>query len=170
MLLMGDEVGRTQGGNNNSYCQDNEMNWLQWEGISDRDEAFRTFVGNVIRIRRSRTLLSQRKFLHGDAVDEQGTKDVQWLRPNGEAMEQGDWENGLTRSMAVLLGGPEERLAILFNAHFEPIEFTLPSGFQEGWTVLIDTATGVAAPKRGKTAEATYTVDGRALVLLESVQ
>jgi isoamylase len=171
MLLMGDEVGRTQGGNNNSYCQDNEMNWLQWEGISERDEAFRTFVSNVIRIRRTRSLLGQRKFLHGEVVDDQGTPDVQWLRPSGEAMEQGDWDNGLTRSMAVLLAGGEERLAILFNAHYEPLDFTIPSSFEEGWTVLIDSATGIASPKRAAKVDGNqYRVDGRALVLLESTR
>ena len=171
MLLMGDEIGRTQNGNNNSYCQDTEMNWLQWDGVSERDEAFRTFVSNVIRIRRTRALIGQRKFLHGDTVDDQGTQDVHWLRPSGEAMEQGDWDNGLTRSMAVLLAGAEERLAILFNAHYEPIDFTIPAGFDDGWTVLIDSATGVASPKRAAKVNGNqYRVEGRALVLLESTQ
>jgi isoamylase len=168
MLLMGDEIGRSQGGNNNSYCQDMEMNWLQWEGIGERDQAFRDFVANVIAIRKSRTLIGQRKFLHADPVDDQGTLDVQWLRPSGEAMEQGDWENGLTRSMTVMLANAEERLAILFNAHYQPLDFNLPAGHESGWTVLIDSALGIAKPKGGDKAEGTYTVEGRSLILLES--
>ncbi|HEV7418204.1 MAG TPA: glycogen debranching enzyme GlgX, partial [Tianweitania sediminis] len=170
MVLMGDENGRTQGGNNNSYCQDDEMNWLKWDNVGERDQAFQTFVSNLIRIRKTRSLLGQRKFLHAEEVDETGTRDVQWFRPNGEPMEHGDWDNGLTRSMTMMLANAEERLAIFINAHYEPIEFTLPAGFEDGWTVLVDTATGVAAPRRGKSAEGNYAVEGRALVLLESLK
>jgi isoamylase len=171
MLLMGDEIGRSQGGNNNAYAQDNEMNWLKWEGIGERDEAFRTFVQNVIRIRRDHELLRQRKFLHAQPVDEEGTLDVQWLRPSGEPMEDGDWQNPHTRSMAVALAGPEERMLLLLNAYHESLDFQLPQGFENGWVKLIDTATGAAHVRRGEKVEgSTFTVEGRTLILLETVK
>lgn len=169
MILMGDEIGRSQGGNNNAYCQDNEMNWLKWEGISERDEAFRQFVANVTRIRRTRALIGQRKFLHGADVDDHGTQDVTWLRPDASPMEQGDWEAGHTRSMTMLLGGPEEKLAVFLNAHHERIDFALPPGFDTGWRVLVDTASGLAKPRGGGKVEGDYGVEGRSLVLLESL-
>jgi len=169
MLLMGDESGRSQGGNNNAYAQDNEISWLRWELSGERDRAFHDFARNVVAIRRTRPLLRQRNFLHGRPVDENGALDVQWLRPDGAPMDDEDWQNGLTRSMAVLLAGDGERLLLLFNAHHEPLSFALPQAMEGGWTRLIDTAAGIAAPRRGARVDgATYVVEGRSLVLLET--
>ena len=101
--------------------------------------------------------------------DGDGTLDVRWLRPDGAPMTDEDWQNGLTRSMAVLLAGEGERLALLFNAYHEPLGFTLPPALEGGWTQLIDTAAGIAAPRRGASIPGpTYVVEGRALVLLET--
>ena len=115
MLLMGDENGRSQGGNNNAYCQDNEMNWLRWSGIPNRDRVFCEFLSKVIQIRNSRLLLRQWKFLHGQPVDAEGTPDVHWLRPDGEVMQQEDWDSPFSRSLAVQLSAETTRLLILFN-------------------------------------------------------
>ncbi len=159
MLLMGDEIGRSQNGNNNTYCQDNELNWLAWDGIGERDAAFMDFVSRVIAIRRSRELLAQPRFLHGDEVG-QGERDIAWVRPDGEAMQQADWDNGLTRSMGALYSNGRDRLLLLLNAHHEPVEFAL----QGGWRRLIDTATGTV--DKALVSER-LAVDGRSLVLLE---
>src|SRR5690606_6314666 len=109
MILMGDEVGRTQGGNNNGYCQDNEINWLRWEDRSERDEAFLEFVSRLIAIRREHLLLRQTRFLH-EGKTPNGDPEIQWLRPDGGEMESGDWENRGTRALMVMLNGEEESL------------------------------------------------------------
>src|SRR5690606_24403511 len=79
MILMGDEIGHSQDGNNNAYCQDNPMTWLKWEGISERDAAFHDFVRGLVAIRRRFPLLRGRNFLHGRAIDGNGTRDVAWF-------------------------------------------------------------------------------------------
>ena len=93
MLLMGDEVGRTQDGNNNAYCQDNEIAWLEWKDINQRDRAFMEFVLGVIRLRKRYRLLRSGSFLHGEAIDDKGTRNVVWYRPG----RPGDGRCGLDR-------------------------------------------------------------------------
>lgn len=169
MLLMGDEIGRSQGGNNNSYCQDNEMNWLQWSGVSERDQAFSEFLAKVIRIRKSHPLLRQTRFLHANRVDEAGMLDVQWLRPDGQAMEDGDWLSGSTRAVGMLLANATERVLLLSNAHHEAVDFSLPPMADAPWHLLIDTAEGTADPRaRTKQEGDLRTAEARSLVLLES--
>jgi isoamylase len=169
MLLMGDEIGRTQFGNNNSYCQDNEMNWLQWAGISERDQAFSEFLAGVIRIRRSHPLLRQTRFLHANRVDEAGMLDVQWLRPDGQAMEDHDWKSGNTRAIALLLANKTERVLVMCNAHHEDVDFTLPPMVDQPWQLLIDTAEGTADPRGRKDGGSeTRSAQARSLVVLES--
>ena len=86
MILMGDEVGRTQNGNNNAYCQDNEIAWLEWKNVSDRDRAFMEFVRGVIRMRKRYRILHANRFLHGEPIDDNGTRSVVWYPPR----RQGD--------------------------------------------------------------------------------
>jgi glycogen operon protein len=170
MLLMGDEWGRTQNGNNNAYCQDNELNWLRWEGHRERDRAFGEFLTDVIAIRRSRPLLRQPKFLHGAAAED-GTTDVAWLRPDGQAMQQEDWNKPLTRSMGTLLCDRRHRLMLVFNAYHEALPFNLPVPLASGWRALVDTAQG-AVWRTGSEAlaAAAVAVEGRSLLLLESLE
>ena len=169
MLLMGDEVGRTQNGNNNGYCQDNEINWLKWSDRSPRDEEFFEFVRRLVATRRLRPLLRQRRFLHGDP-DADGHADVEWLRPDGKKMEQRDWDNAETRAFAVVLNGPEEALAILLNAHYEDVRFRLPQAPTNGWRRLVDTASGFADARAGEPAEPEIDVGHHSLQLLESLR
>src|SRR4029453_17569812 len=98
MLLGGDEFGRTQNGNNNAYCQDNELSWLNWEKPAE-EEAFCAFTAGFLRLRRRLPLLRQPDFLHGERALRDGTRNVTWLRPDGKEMEQGDWTNGFSRSI-----------------------------------------------------------------------
>lgn len=167
MILMGDEIGRSQDGNNNSYCQDAEMNWLAWEGIEEREQAFEKFVQKLVAIRRSRKLLAQPRFLHGDETPA-GDPDISWWRPDGEAMQQGDWDNGQTRSMGALLSNGQEKLLILFNAHHENLNFSLPVAPADGWRLIVETAQGIAAPS-GKPfdGEGVVEVGYRSLIVLE---
>ena len=169
MILMGDEIGRSQGGNNNSYCQDNDMNWLQWEGLDARDEAFFEFVRKLVMVRKTHPLFHQYHFLHGKVLDGNGLHDVAWLRPDGEEMADGDWDDPDTRAVALLLNDKVEQALIFFNAHYEPVDFALPSAETcPRWRILVDTGSGVIEPdgERLKAGE-TIAVPPRSLLALE---
>jgi glycogen operon protein len=168
MLLMGDERGRSQQGNNNSYCQDNETTWLDWSEPSDRDHAFMEFVREIIAIRRARPLLRQEKYVHDQPADGNSLAEPEWLRPDGKRLEISDWEDPQTRSMALLLSRQGERLCVLLNAHFDEVTFELPPTEHGKWLVLADTSTGEAsvAGVRGIDGDA-LPVSGRSLILLE---
>jgi isoamylase len=140
MILMGDEVGRSQGGNNNAYCQDNEISWLNWDRISDADWEFFRFVRRLIRIRRTRPLLRQSHFLHGREIED-GIRDVMWLGPDGAEMADENWSDPHARAMACLLAGTgQPSLLMLVNASEQEVAFMLPkSGTTRKWRVVLDT-------------------------------
>jgi pullulanase/glycogen debranching enzyme len=138
LLFAGDELGRTQRGNNNAYCQDNEISWLAWPG----DEALTEFVASVLRLRRERPIFRSPHFLAPD--------EVRWLRPDGSPMGVDDW--GDPGARAVTLAG--SRGLMLINAWWEPLSFQLPSG-------EIDTA----QPGDRRTVSGELELLGRALVI-----
>jgi glycogen operon protein len=150
LLLAGDEFGRSQGGNNNAYCQDNAISWVDW---SAQDAELLTFVRRLCRLRHEHPDFRRRRFLTG--------ADATWLRPDGQPMNDADWAAPYARAAAVLLRGEETFLAAA-NSWWEPLEFALPSG--TGWAVAVDTAepasTATYAPG------ATLPVGARSLVLL----
>ncbi len=166
MILMGDEIGRSQKGNNNGYCQDNKINWLKWSDRGEREEAFLEFVRRLIAIRRSRPLLHQTRFLHGKSRDN-GAADVEWLRPDGAPMEQQDWDNAATRALAVRLAGTDGDLIILLNGHFEDVDFQLPDTDGGDWRIVVDTAVGQAGPAGREEAGNARKVAAHSLQLLE---
>lgn len=170
MLLMGDEQGHTQQGNNNAYCQDNALTWLRWQKLSTGDESFRAFTRGLIEIRRTRPLLRRSRFLHGNDVHA-GVKDVTWLRADGVEMQPEDWANGLNRSVALLLADAEKRaLLLLINAYEEGVSFNVPAPpFGDRWRVLVDTERGIVLPQQASTLEnnEAHILAGRALSLYE---
>ncbi len=171
MILMGDEVGRTQGGNNNAYCQDNETSWLNWSGMGARDEAFFDFTARLIALRKRLPLLGQTHFLHGVAVASDGTKDATWFRPDGKEMAEADWNNGLSKCIGLMLCGTEELpLCMLLNAHYEDVRFKLPTlKGALGWRLKVDTALGLIEPDGPPVAPgATLTMPARALLVYEA--
>jgi glycogen operon protein len=167
MLLMGDEVGRSQNGNNNAYCQDNEIAWQTWKEIGKRDAAFMAFVQGVMRIRKRYRLLRHSRFLHGEPVDDNGTRSVTWLRPDGKEMEPASWTDATAKVVGLLLSDAKTRLLILVNAYHEGISFALPnSGLAETWDLRIDTFEGsIDPPDRSYAAGATVMLEGRTLLL-----
>jgi isoamylase len=180
MLLAGDEVGRTQLGNNNAYCQDNEINWLDWYW-DDPKWHLLNFVKRVVRLRKAHPIFRRRDFFKGVAVDDGGRKDVAWLKPDGHEMTAEEWEKEFARSLGMWLNGdrlPETDLRgrplqdasflVLFNAHTDLIDFKLPAGF--GWRTEIDTSfdTGEAAAE-GQSPADSYPLQGRSLVVLRQV-
>ncbi len=167
MLLMGDERGRSQGGNNNSYCQPGEMNWFGWNA-SQRDLEFEAFVRGLIRIRKSRGLFLADRYLHS-GPDARHNRFARWLRPDGQQMEDSDWDNGIGRSVGLLLHERETFLLMLLNASDGDLDFVLPGGDERGWQRLVDTFEAVADPK-GHTVitGASVKLPARALMLLET--
>jgi glycogen operon protein len=154
MLLGGDELGRSQHGNNNAWCQDNELSWFDWDGA---DSALLEFARRVIRIRRSEPVFRRSDFLRGDEVRDSGLADVLWLRPDGRDMQDEDWNRADAHALAVFLNGEEipshdrwgepiegASFLIMFNAHHEPIEFEIDERFGDRFTVELDTAADAA--------------------------
>jgi glycogen operon protein len=167
MILMGDEVGRSQNGNNNAYCQDNEIAWLNWNDIGDRDRAFMDFVAGVIRMRKRYRILRSNRFLHGEAVDDNGTRSVAWFRPDGQEMDPESWSDGNARVVGLMLSDRATRLLILVSAYHKPLPFTLPATDVAGWTVRIDSGTGeIDPPGRSHGPGDTIELAGRSLLLL----
>ena len=125
MLLMGDEIGRTQNGNNNAYCQDNEMNWLAWSDIGDRESGFLAFVRGMIAVRKRHPVLTSREFLHGRSLDDNGTRDAVWFRPDGAEMDDASWGDGRAKVVGLLLSeagrgtlDPRQRLSCADGLRF----------------------------------------------------
>ncbi|MNZ20091.1 Glycogen debranching enzyme [compost metagenome] len=151
MLLAGDEFSRTQGGNNNVYCQDNELGWIDWN-LDDEGRELLAFTRRMIRLRRAYPILRRRRFLVGEYNEELGVRDVTWLAPNGEEMTQEHWHDPQLRSMGMLLDGraqpsgirrrgSDATLLLLTNAHHEAVEFLLPGvALGRDWQCLLDTA------------------------------
>jgi glycogen operon protein len=153
MLLHGDELGRTQGGNNNAYCQDNELSWVDWDRARDF-EHLTDFVTRISALRREHPVFRRRRFFQGRLLRGSHVEDIAWLQPSGEPMTDEDWDNGYAKSLAVFLNGsgiPEldqrgERITddsflILLNGHHETLTFTMPdAGYGEAWNVVVDTA------------------------------
>ena len=143
MMLMGDEIARTQGGNNNAYCQDSEMNWLSWD-LSPAETALRDFASRLTAIRRARPLLRAPRFLRPEPSNPEGVY-ARWFKPGGGEMGPGDWDDPETRALGLLLAAPEESLLVLLNASEGEVEFALPDPVAGAWARIVDTAEGLAA-------------------------
>jgi isoamylase len=175
MLLGGDEFGRTQRGNNNAWCQDNELSWFRWQ---EADSELTDFARRVIRLRKEHPVFRRESFLTGTETRGSGLPDAWWFRPDGRRMTQKDWQNANAHTLGVFLNGAEilERTAdgneitddsflLLFNAYGEPISFTLPTRrFGLRWQVEL--ATGEGAPADAIAARQEVAVEGRSIVLL----
>jgi isoamylase len=180
MILAGDELGHTQLGNNNAYCQDNEISWLGWE-LSPEQRDFLAFVERVIALRRRHPVFARRRFLSGRPIPGEGVKDVAWLSPEGTEMTETEWEQSFARALGIRLSGAaleridrrgraikDDDFLLLFNAHYESVPFLLPQFHQgEHWLLLLDTAPqGAHAPGERFTGGDRYGLQGRSLALL----
>jgi glycogen operon protein len=180
MLLAGDEVGRTQLGNNNAYCQDNEINWVDWYWDDSR-WGFLNFVKRMIRLRKEHPIFRRRDFFHGVIVGGAQRKDVAWLKPDGSEMTTEEWEKEFARSLGMWLNGdalPEtdehghaltdSSFLVLFNAHDGVIDFRLPRLNEgEAWQGEIDTSAASGEPPgEQRSPRETYPLQPRSLVVL----
>jgi glycogen operon protein len=182
MLLGGDEIGRTQQGNNNAYCQDNEISWFDW---SRADTDLLEWTQYLIRLRRDHPVLCRRRFFQGRQVRGQAGDrlvDIGWFRPDGRAMTNADWNSGYAKSLGVFLNGHaipdrdprgqvvrDDSFYLLFNAWDQPLDFTLPTPrWGRTWEVVLDTAADLP-PAPGTVYKSGDTVKllGRNLVVLQ---
>ncbi len=175
MVLGGDELGRTQRGNNNAWCQDNEISWFDWEHA---DRELLEFARRVIGIRREHPVFRRETFLTGTELRGSGLPDVWWFRPDGRRMTMRDWQQQPGRTLGVFLNGLEipsrteqgeeivdDSFLLLFNAHSDWVTFTLPTRrFGARWEVLL--ATGDGAPDGPVGARADVVVQDRSVTVL----
>jgi glycogen operon protein len=157
MLLAGDEMSRTQQGNNNAYCQDNEISWVHWpDGSDDGDQALLRFTRQLIRLRRDHPVFRRRQYFQGRSIrgEHDGLGDIAWFTPAGEEMTEEDWDAGFAKSLTVFLNGdaitePDQRgervrdgsFLLLFNASENDLELTVPSArYGRAWDRELDTA------------------------------
>jgi glycogen operon protein len=184
MLCGGDELGRTQRGNNNAYCHDDEVSWHDWR-LDDRARALAAFTRRLIHLRREHPELCRRKFFLGREICAAGVKDLVWIRPDGSELTAADWGDPRLRAFGFRLCGEMmddvnergepitgETLLVLMNPDPAPVEFVLPSAEPGvGWLVLLDTAQPVApAPEPLRLRGARLAVAGRSLRLLRALR
>ncbi len=181
MIAHGDEIGRTQAGNNNAYCQDSPLAWMDWS-LAQTNSDLLEFTRRVIALRTDHPVFRRRRFFAGKPIrwgDQ--SLDIAWLTPTGNEMTAADWDSGFGKSVAVFLNGdgiaePNERGAkvsddtflICFNAHFEPIEYTAPSRtYGSAWIGVVDTSDPLGHSTVTVEAGTTFTVPARCVIVLE---
>ena len=171
MLQMGDELGRTQGGNNNAFCQDNEISWLRWSDVGERDRALFEFARGVVRLRAEFPLLHCARFIHGEPVAP-GVTDVGWFKFDGEPKRAEHWEDPIAKSLGLSLATEDTHLLLLFNSDAEPISFVFPIFGNEAfqWRLLCDSANAVIRPEPEDVQSESTTIPARGLLLFERVQ
>ena len=180
MLVAGDEISRTQGGNNNAYCQDNEISWLNWV---EKDDELLDFTRKLIHLRKKHPVFCRRKWFQGQSIKGVGVEDIAWFLPEGNEMEEHNWEEDYARSLAVYLNGmglrsvgthgeriTDDSFYVIFNAYEGELDYLLPAEkYGSEWTKVLDTSltsidecTGVY--KAGEMVR----VSGRSTVLLKT--
>jgi glycogen operon protein len=177
MLLGGDEIGRTQGGNNNAYCQDNEISWYDWDKA---DQGLLDFTRQVIAFRSQHPVFRRRGWFKGRAYKGRGTADIAWFKPDGLEMTAADWREWFAKSFTVFLNGDvlrsrdergklmrDDSFLLLFNAHVDTVTFTIPDAqWSRRWVPVMDTVSDTPFAAGGDAVEPHATVDRPALSLL----
>jgi isoamylase len=181
MLAHGDEIGRTQNGNNNVYAQDNETSWVDWD-LDDCKRALLGFTREMIALRERHPSLGRPRFFQGRKIRGSQVEDLAWFRPDGEPMTDEEWDEGWARAIGMRLGGKaltevdqdgnrlvDDDLFLLLNGHYEPVTFCLPPEGHDAWTVVVDTVSGEVHTNGGGrtiTAGEEFELPARSLLLL----
>lgn len=182
MLCHGDELGRTQAGNNNGFCQDNELTWIDWD-TADAD--LTAFTQKVANLRAAHPIFRRRHFFDGLPVRRrgfEGVPDISWFRPDGSEMTDDDWDSGFGKSVAMFLNGRgisgldargelilDDSFLLLFNAHYEEIDFTLPSEeYGRAWQPVLDTKNPTQTESKPVDPATIAVVPGRSLLVLSA--
>jgi isoamylase len=174
MLLGGDEFGRTQRGNNNAYCQDNEISWYDWDDV---DGDLLDYTRRLIALRREHPVLRRRRWFQGRSI--RGSVDLGWYKPDGTEMGDDDWDAGSAQSVGLFLNGDaitdrdrrgqrvtDDSFLLLFNAHGDPIDWTLPKQWGQWWELVAETADPGREGEALENSE-TLQVAGRSVVVLQ---
>jgi isoamylase len=179
MVLAGDEFGRTQRGNNNAYAQDNEISWVDWEGIGERGRELCDFTRRLLALRATKPVLRRRRFLTGAYNEELDVKDVTWLTPSGEEMTPAHWNDPFARALGVLLDGRAQHTGIrrrgreltmllILNAHTKVVTYKLNAVVGGScWMLLVDTNQPDLLDPLPLAFGTEYEVPGRSVLLLE---
>jgi isoamylase len=182
MIVAGDEVSRTQKGNNNAYCQDNEVSWLDWSKL---DTELLTFTQKLIAFRKNHPTFCRRRWFQGQPIKGVGVEDIAWFLPEGFEMTEEHWKNDFAKSLGVFLNGRglhavgyegelivDDNFYIIFNAHHEPLQYKLPSKkYGREWKIALDTRYPCIQDRDDVfAAETQVEVDGRSIVVLHSAQ
>ncbi|MBB4683077.1 glycogen debranching protein GlgX [Amycolatopsis jiangsuensis] len=183
MLLHGDEMGRTQQGNNNAYCQDTELSWMDWEQVTDNADLVE-FTAALTAFRKAHPVFRRRRFFQGKPV-RKGAElgDIAWFTPAGEVMTEQNWDDDAGKSLVIFLNGEgipdldprgipvsDDSFLLAFNAYWEDLPVTLPgNGYGREWTVVLDTATGDVGGEGTEPVEGggEFTLPARSLVVLQ---
>jgi isoamylase len=178
MLVAGDEFGRTQLGNNNAYCQDNEISWLNW---AEADNNLRAFTQRLISLRKQHPIFRRRKWFRGKPVKGKGPEDIAWFLPEGGEMEDHNWDHDFARSLGIYLNGlglhsvdpkgvpiKDDNFYLMFNAHSEPLTYRLPEILiKKTWEIVLDTSDDSVFEETLDNSE-NIRVEGRAVVVLRN--
>lgn len=182
MRLAGDEFNRSQGGNNNPYCQDNETSWVNWEKLSDRDVQSADMIGFITKLRRDHPVLANVSYFNGQPVDDKGTKDITWIRPDGQEMTGADWAP-YAKTLSYVLAGEKTKkdgksadddFMVIMNAHNGDIDFKLPPAPNgQKWEVAFDTAhLGVEKlpVEKREVKNGSYRAQAHSMIVLQAVR
>jgi glycogen operon protein len=176
LIVSGDEMGRTQRGNNNAYCQDNELSWLDWD-LASEDRQLLQFVSELVRLRNAHPLFRRRTWFRGRSGQDPASKDIAWLHPGGEEMTDEQWDDPAARALGVFIPGrgagerdergrpvEDDDVLLLLNAHDDAVGFALPHGV--GWELVVDTSSAAVQARAIGDRDASYPLQGRTLALL----
>jgi len=182
MFVAGDELGRSQRGNNNAYCQDNELSWINWK---EYDTDFLQFTRKLIHFYRRHPVFSRKRWFKGVPIKGVGVEDIAWFRPDGSEMQEENWNHDFAKSLGVYLNGKglrtvdedghpihDDTFYLIFNAHYEPLDFNLPiDRYGGGWSRVIDTS-GNEVSDEGLPLEDANSLraEGRSLIVLRQAQ
>lgn len=181
MLCGGDEYGRTQKGNNNAYCQDNEISWLSWKRTPE-EVAQMEFTSRLIAFRHEHPIFRRPKFFYGRKVRGADVKDIMWLNPLGQEMNDEEWNTHFVKTLGVLLSGDtldvrdwhgspvqDDTFLMLMNASHQPVDFTLPGFGAKRWAALMDTTveSGFLEPAPEYESGATLPLPERSFILMK---
>jgi isoamylase len=161
MLAHGDELGRTQGGNNNVYAQDNEISWVDWDEARNND-VLTEFTARLAALRAAHPVFRRQRFFQGRPIRGSSVDDIAWLHPGGHPMSEDDWNGGHAQSLAIFLNGRgipdrdkvgegvvDDSFLLLINAHHQKVTFVLPdAAYGAAWEVVVDTADPLLAHTR----------------------
>jgi isoamylase len=179
LLLSGDEISRTQNGNNNAYCQDNEISWTDWENA---DTDLLEFTRKLIHLRMKHPVFRRSNWFQGEPMDRNGLKDIEWFLPEGIEMEDEHWDNDNALSLAIFLNGHgihsygkkgekpiDDSFYLMFNASHIPIEYKLlPEKYGTNWRLILDTSKDLLDDtENSKRVKGTIRVEGRSVVVLQ---